>query len=66
MAAPRLPELREIADAMYVFTQYGRGLGNWVNNNRTDPPTFPDTAFPLPRRPDLPRNLAFSSEPQSL
>jgi hypothetical protein len=66
MAAPRLPQLREIADTMHVYAQYGRGLGNWINNHRTEPPTFPDAAFPLPDKPASPAILGYSSDPQPL
>lgn len=66
VAAPRLPELRQIADSMMIFTHYGRRLGNWINNHSFDPPTFPDAAFPLPDKPALPHSLDYSSDPQAL
>ena len=66
MAAPTLTELREVADTSYRFSQYGRRLGNWINNHSTDPPTFPDVAFPLPDKPALPRSLDYSRDPQPL
>ena len=66
MAAPKLPELRRVADSMMIFTHYGRRLGNWINNHSTDPPTFPDAAFPLPDKPALPHSLDYSPDPQPL
>ncbi len=57
LAAPKLEQLRQIADSMMIFTHYGRGLGNWINNNSTKPPTFPDAVFPLPDKPALPQAL---------
>ena len=66
VAAPKLPELRRIADSMMIFTHYGRRLGNWINNHSSDPPTLPDAAFPLPDKPALPHSLDYSPDPQPL
>jgi hypothetical protein len=66
VAAPKLPQLREIADTMHVYKQYGVRLGNWINNHRTEPPMFPEAGFPLPDKPPLPVILDYSSDPQSL
>jgi hypothetical protein len=66
MAAPKLPELRRVADSMMIFIHYGRRLGNWINNHSTNPPTFPDTVYPLPDKPGLPDSLDYSPDPQPL
>ena len=59
-------ELREVADAIQVFTEYGRHIGNWINNTFSEPPIVPVAAFPLPDKPSLPRSLDYSPDPRPL
>ena len=40
-SVPTLEELRAVADAMHTYTNFGRALGNWINNHRSDLPVFP-------------------------
>jgi hypothetical protein len=64
MAAPTLTELRLVADDMNTYSEYGRQLGNAINNRLWQPPVFPPSAFPWPDRPALPRSLDYSPDPR--
>jgi hypothetical protein len=69
VAVPMLSELRCVADDMEAFINYGRQLGNAINNSSFEIPIFPNTpgsAFAWPNKPREPIPLKFSSEPQTL
>jgi hypothetical protein len=59
-AVPTLLELRAVADDMHAYCEFGRALGNAINNRLSDPPMFPVSAFPWPDKPALPRALRYS------
>jgi hypothetical protein len=63
MAVPSLGELRQVADDMNTYCNYGRQLGNAINNTKAEIPVFPVSAFPWPSKPPLPRNIPYSSGP---
>jgi hypothetical protein len=64
MAAPKLAELRRVADDINTYCIYGRALGNSINlASASTPPAF---AFPWPSRPPLPHKMNYSSEPLRL
>jgi hypothetical protein len=65
-AVPTLTELRAVADDMQTYIIFGRALGNAINNRRSEPPMFPESAFPWPEKPALPVPLRYSAEPQPL
>jgi hypothetical protein len=58
-----LAQLRQIADEMNVYCTYGRMLGNAINNTKGDVPVFPLTAYPWPKKPDLPVALKYEPVP---
>ena len=58
-----LVELRQIADEIHTYCNYGRQLGNAIGNESSDPPTFPVAAFPWPDKPSLPRSLEYKPDP---
>jgi hypothetical protein len=65
-AIPTLDELRAVADDIQAYTEYGRAVGNAINNNLSGHPVFPVSVFPWPHKPVLPRRLRYSSDPQPL
>ncbi len=58
-----LAELRAIADDIHTYCEYGRLLGNAINNMSSEPPAFPVSAFPWPDKPALPRKVVYKSDP---
>lgn len=69
IAAPKLSELRRIADDLNAFILFGRQLANAINNASTEPPIFPNTAgsaFAWPDKPREPIPLKFTAEPTPL
>jgi hypothetical protein len=62
-AAPTIEELRQVADDMHVYSEFGRALANHINNSTCDPPPFPASAFPLPDRPAPPQSMSYSPIP---
>ena len=58
-----ITELRAVADDINTYCEYGRLLGNAINNMSSDPPTFPVSVFPWPDKPALPRSLEYKSDP---
>jgi hypothetical protein len=67
MASPSASELRQVADDMNAFTNYGRDLGNAINARKSGVgPILPVSAFPLPNKPSLPRELQYSPDPRAV
>lgn len=63
-AAPTLKQLREVADDIVRYVEYGRMLGNAITNSCFEEvPIFPVSAFPWPDKPSAPTQLAFSADP---
>jgi hypothetical protein len=58
---PELRELRQVADEMESYFNYGLALTNAININLSDP-TFTSGRLPWPDRPPLPRRLEYRSE----
>jgi hypothetical protein len=65
IASPTIDELRETANSINKFIEYGSNLGNAINNMFVEGPipVFPASAFPWPDRPPLPHNLGYTSDP---
>lgn len=63
VAAPTLEELRAVADDIVHYIDYGRMLGNAINNASEEPTIFPASMFPWPNKPSAPAKLVFSSDP---
>lgn len=65
VAVPTLEELRCVADDMHAYCEFGRALGNHINNSSVSPPVFPAAAFPLPDKPPLPHKLQYTRDSSS-
>jgi hypothetical protein len=66
-AVPTLSELRQVADDMHAYSEYGRALVNYINNAALSAvPVYSISAFPLPDKPPSPHSLHYSSDPQYL
>lgn len=59
-----LAQLRQVADEMNAYRNYGRMLANAINNTKGDVPIFPVTAYPWPKKPDLPLKLKYLPVPE--
>ena len=60
VAKSSLQEMRTIADDIERYINYGRALGNGINNQHAhggSTPVFPVSVLPMPERPPLPRNM---------
>lgn len=60
---PTLGELRQVADDMNAFFDYGLALSNTININLIPPRILP-SPVPWPCKPILPRNLSYTGESQ--
>ena len=59
-----LPKMRQVADDMAAYTNYGRAVVNAISARRPEvPPLFPVALFPWPDRPAPPHKLDYSSGP---
>jgi hypothetical protein len=59
-----LPKMRQVADDMQAYLNYGRALVNAISVRRPDAsPLLPVSLFPWPDRPAPPHKLDYSSDP---
>jgi hypothetical protein len=71
-AVPKLTELRQVADDMHAYSEYGNALGGHINYIHWPPSAafqisgLTASVFPLPDKPSPPHSLHYSSGPQAL
>lgn len=59
-----LPKMRQVADDMRAYLEYGRALVNAISVRRPEAwPVFPVALFPWPNRPAPPHKVDYSSGP---
>jgi hypothetical protein len=62
-----LPKMRQVADDMRAYLNYGRALVNAISVRRPDSPAFfPTSLFPWPDRPAPPHKLDYSPDPSPI